>query len=337
MLAHLQALPDQMADAARLVAGFDLPAAYGTAKCIVVAGMGGSAIGGDLARALFVDSLCVPFFVWRDYGLPAFVDHQSLVIASSYSGATEETLSAVERALTLGAPVVGITAGGPLAARLTGAGHPVLQFTYAAQPRAAVGYSLVPLVGLLARLGYVHDQGAALQAAIQAAREAGERFGPSVPTEANGAKQLAATLRDRLVAVYGAGFLAPVARRWKTQCNENAKHWACFEELPELDHNAVMGYQYPADLSAQLHVVMLGSGLLSSRLHLRCAATVDLLDRHAVPHTAVEAWGDAPLAHQVSALTYGDWTSYYLALVNGVDPTGIAAIDHLKARLAEAP
>jgi glucose/mannose-6-phosphate isomerase len=333
MLAHLQALPDQMADAARLAAGFELPEAYGTAKCIMVAGMGGSAIGADLARALLVDSLCVPFLVWRDYGLPAFVDHQS----SSYSGATEETLSAVERALTLGAPVVGITTGGPLAARLAAAGHPVLQFDYDAQPRAAVGYSLVPLVGLLARLNYVHDQSAAIEAAIEAAREAAERLGPGVPTARNGAKQLAAALHDRPAAIYGAGFLAPVARRWKTQCNENAKHWACYEELPELDHNAVMGYQYPADAAARPHVVLLGSSLLPTRAHLRCAATVELLDRYAVPHTAVEAWGDGPLAHQVSAMAYGDWTSYYLALASGIDPTDIAAIDHLKARLAEAP
>ncbi len=336
MLAHLEALPAQLGEAWRLVTAFPAPETLGRAEAVVVAGMGGSAIGADLVRGLCADQLGVPLVVWRDYGLPAFVGRRTLVIASSNSGATEETLSAVERALAVGAPVVGLTTGGRLAARLADAGQPVLQFSYDGQPRAAIGYSLLLVLGLLARLDYLPDQAAAVEAAIAVVQEAASRFGPTVPRAANPAKQLASTLQDRVAVIYGAGFLAPVARRWKGQWNENGKRWAFFEELPELNHNAVVGYQLPPQAATTLHVVLLCSALLPSRVGLRCTATAELLDRSRIPHTTVQTWGDGALAHLLSAVVYGDWTSYYLALLDGVDPTRIAAIDYLKARLAEA-
>jgi glucose/mannose-6-phosphate isomerase len=194
----------------------------------------------------------------------------------------------------------------------------------------------VLLLGVLARLGYVPNQGPAVREACAAAREAGERLGPAVPSAANGAKQLAAALVGRVAIVYGGGFLAAVARRWKGQLNENAKHWAFFEALPELDHNAVMGYQFPAEAARALQVISLHAPLLPPRLSLRYRITAELLACQGIPHQQVEAWGEGPLAQLLSAIAYGDWTSYYLALLSGVDPTGIAAIDYLKARLAEA-
>ncbi len=335
MLGHLQALPRQLEDAWQRAAGFAPPASYSGAEQIVVAGMGGSAIGADLARALVADTLRVPLVVWRDYGVPAFVGPRTLVVAASYSGETEETLSAVESALAAGAKVVGITRGGRLAAALGAAGQAVLTFDYPSPPRAAIGYGLVLLLGLLARLGYIADQTAALQAARAAVHEAAERLGPRVPTAQNGAKQLAVALQGRVAIVYGGGFLAPVARRWKGQCNENAKQWAFFEELPELDHNAVMGYRFPAAAARECLVVLLYSSLLPPRLARRYAATAELLDRHGIPHVTVHAWGDGVLAHLLSAVAYGDWTSYYLALLNRVDPGDTGAIDQLKARLLE--
>jgi glucose/mannose-6-phosphate isomerase len=336
MLAHLEALPRQIDDAWALAQRFSAPARYGAADSIVVAGMGGSAIGADLVCGLVADSLGVPLVVWRDYDLPAWVGPRTLVVASSYSGDTEETLSAIERALAVGAPVVGVTTGGRVAERLAEAGQPVLRFDYSAQPRAALGYALVLLLGVLARLGYVADQPAAVAAASTAAGEAAARLGPAVPTATNGAKQLAAMLVGRVAVVYGGGFLAAVARRWKGQFNENAKHWAFYEQLPELDHNAVMGYEFPAEAARELLVVFVHSGLLPPRLSLRYAVTAELLGRQNIPFHRVEAWGEGPLAQLVAAVAYGDWTSYYLALLNGIDPTGIVAIDYLKARLAEA-
>ncbi|HZR97329.1 MAG TPA: bifunctional phosphoglucose/phosphomannose isomerase [Chloroflexota bacterium] len=336
MLAHLEGLPAQLEAAWELVTAFDAPAALRGAEAIVVAGMGGSAIGADLVRGLCADQLGVPLLIWRDYGLPAFVGPRTLVIASSNSGGTEETLSAVERALAVGAPVVGITTGGRLAARLAAAGQPVLRFAYEGQPRAAIGYALLSVLGLLARLGYLPDQTAAVRAGIQVVREAVARFGPAAPTASNDAKRLALALRDRVAIIYGGDFLAPAARRWKGQCNENGKHWAVFEELPELNHNAVVGYEFPVAAADAQHVVLLCSELLPPRLELRCSVTKELLDRRGIPSTTVYTWGDGALAHLLAAVAFGDWTSYYLALSHGADPTSIGAIDYLKARLAEA-
>ena len=336
MLAHLEGLPTQLEAAWRLASGFEGSAAQRGLDSIVVAGMGGSAIGADLVRGLCADQLRVPFVVWRDYALPAFVGPRTLVIASSNSGGTEETLSAAERALGAGAPVVGLTTGGRLAGQLVEAGQSVLRFDYQGQPRAAVGYSLLLVLGVLSRLGYLPEQAAAVEAGIAAIREAASRFGPTVPQASNDAKKLAVALHDRATVIYGAGFLAPVARRWKGQWNENAKRWAFFEELPELNHNAVVGYEFPVGAPELLHVVLLSSELLPSRIGLRCTTTAELLDRQGLAHTTVETWGDGPLAHLLSAVAYGDWTSYYLALLDSVDPTSIAAIDYLKARLAEA-
>jgi glucose/mannose-6-phosphate isomerase len=336
MLAHLEGLPAQLEEAWRLASAFQAPPALRDADAIVVTGMGGSAIGADLVRGLCADQLRVPLVVWRDYGLPAFVGQRTLVIASSNSGGTEETLSAVERALAIGAPVVGITTGGRLAARLAEVGLPVLHFEYDGQPRAAIGYSLLLVLGLLAGLGYLPDQTTAVRAGVQVVREAAARFGPNVPRTRNASKELAVALQGRVAVIYGAGFLAPVARRWKGQCNENSKHWAFFEELPELNHNAVVGYEFPATAAKMLHVVVLCSALLPLRISLRCEATAELLDRQGIPFTTIHTWGDGALAHLLSAVAYGDWTSYYLALLNGADPTSIAAIDSLKARLAQA-
>lgn len=336
MLAHLEGLPAQLDAAWRLVAAFDAPAALRGADAIVVTGMGGSAIGADLVRGLCADQLGVPLVVWRDYSLPAFVGPRTLVIASTHSGGTEETLSAVERALAVGAPVIGITTGGRLAQHLEEAGQPVLRFAYDGQPRAAIGHSLLLVLGLLERLGYLPNQTVAVRAGIEVVREAAAKFGPTVPRAMNKAKTLAGDLQNRVAIIYGAGFLAPVARRWKGQCNENGKHWAFFEELPELDHNAVVGYEFPATAADTLRIVLLCSDLLAPRIGLRCAATAELLQRQRIPHTTVTTWGDGALAHLLSAVACGDWTSYYLALLDGVDPTSIAAIDYLKARLAEA-
>jgi glucose/mannose-6-phosphate isomerase len=335
MLAHLAGLPAQLDAAWQQASAFDAPSQFHGADAIVVAGMGGSAIGADLVRGLCADQLGVPLVVWRDYGLPAFVGPRTLVIASSNSGGTEETLSAFERALAVGATVVGVTTGGRLAERLGEAGQPVLRFAYDGQPRAAIGYSFLSVLGVLARLGYLPDQTEAVRAGIAVVREAAAAFGPSVPSATNKAKQLAAALQNRVAIIYGAGFLAPVARRWKGQCNENGKHWAFFEELPELDHNAVVGYEFPASASDTLQIVLLCSDLLAPRIGLRCTATAELLERQRIPHTTVTTWGDGALAHLLSAVAHGDWTSYYLALLDGTDPTSIAAIDYLKARLAE--
>ena len=244
-------MDNQIEQARQLVAAFPHPEPeYRQARNIVVLGMGGSAIGADLVRSLADDQMAVPMVVNRDYRCPAFVGPDSLVIASSYSGNTEETLSAVQDALSRGARVMALTTGGSLAMIAQRNGLPILQFQYEAQPRAAMGFSFGLLLGVLSKLGYLDESRLGVEEALSAASSAPLFLGPELPAESNPAKQMALRIYGKLPVVYGGGILAEVAGRWKGQFNENAKAWAFFEQLPELNHNAVVGYENPAELGA---------------------------------------------------------------------------------------
>jgi glucose/mannose-6-phosphate isomerase len=335
MLARVMEMDRQAEDAWEIAEGLQAPEQYRRATSIVVLGMGGSAIGGDLARSLALRHLAIPMFVSREYDLPAFVGRETLVIASSYSGGTEETLTSVEQALGIGASVMALTTGGKLAEMARQHGFPLLVFDYQAQPRAALGYSLFLMLGVLVKLGYLSPDAANLKDAIDVIRKQRDEIAPEVPTVRNPAKELATDLNAKLAVIYGGGFLAEVARRWKGQFNENSKNWAFFEQFPELNHNAVMGYQFPPDLAQRLLVVCLTSTRNHPRIQAREEITIQILARHGVRSTVVSGQGDGELAHMASIIQFGDFVTYYLALLNGIDPSTIEAIDYLKAELAK--
>jgi glucose/mannose-6-phosphate isomerase len=337
MLERILELPGQAREAWALAQRAKLPSSHDGAANVVICGMGGSAIGGDLTRSLVEDEARVPIVVARSYGLPAFVGPESLVIISSFSGATEETLSCCERALEVNARVVAVTTGGPLATRAQQAGFPLVQFRYSpGQPREAIAYSTLLMLGVLTKLGYIADRTTEVEATADLLQEMGQELGPGAPADQNPAKRLAQRLFGRLVVIYGGGFMAEVARRWKGQFNENAKNWAFFEHLPELNHNAVLGYQFPMNLSERIMVVMLSSSLNHPRVTLRESITAELLGQWGVRTERVEARGTRPLEQLLSATYFGDFVSYYLALINDIDPSDIDVINHLKQRLTRA-
>jgi glucose/mannose-6-phosphate isomerase len=335
MLARVLEIDRQMADAWRLASAFEAPARYRDAQSVVVLGMGGSAIGGDLARSYAADKASVPILVSREYDLPAWIGPGTVVIAASYSGGTEETLSATSQALERGALVLAVTTGGKLGDLARQRGFPLVTFAYPAQPRAAIGYSLFLLLGMLVRLGVLSEEHMDLRQAQEAARRTTQALRPEVPEAENLAKRLARSIQGKLPVVYGGGILAEVARRWKGQLNENSKHWAFFEQFPELNHNAVMGCQFPRELCKDIVVVTLSSRLNHSRILVRERVTRELFQRAGARCEVVEATGPDALSHMVCSIVQGDFLSYYLALLNGTDPTSIDAIDYLKARLAE--
>ncbi len=217
--------------------------------------MGGSAIGGDLVRSLFSSKKKPIIFVNRDYDLPAFVDDKTLVIASSYSGNTEETLSAFSQALKKKCKKLAMTTGGRLKELAEDARVPVFVIDYVGQPRAALGYSFMPLIAFLQKLGLLEDKTAEVEAMIQDLEKLLGELKETVPTGSNRAKQLAAKLHGKIAVIYGAGILSEVAHRWKTQINENSKAWAFYETFSELNHNAVVGYQFPQELASKIYVV----------------------------------------------------------------------------------
>lgn len=336
MLGRIRELPAQCRNAWQQVSAFQLPADYHDVDAVAILGMGGSAIGGDLARTLAAASSPVPIVTLREYDLPSWVNRHTLVIGSSYSGNTEETLSAFAQAVERRCKLIAITTGGKLREIALAAQSPVFQFDYKSQPRAALGYSVTPLIGIFQKLGLMDDQAAAMMEAVQVMGAWQQEIDATVPTERNAAKQLAGRLHGKIPIVYGSGLLAEVARRWKGQVNENAKNWGVFEVLPELDHNAVLGYDHPADLAGRLAVIMLTSITDHPRVALRQKVTAELLQKAGVAVEWVSARGQRPLAQMLSIIHFGDYVSYYLALLNSADPSHVNAINYLKGVLAAA-
>ena len=329
-------LPQQCLEAWQQALNFKLPQGYSNIDKIVVAGMGGSAIGGDLLNDLASLESETPISVCRDYSLPDFVDGKTLVIASSYSGMTEETLSAFSQALTMPAKKLAITTGGKLKEVAGQNDIPVLTIDYKAPPRAALAHSFIPLVGICQKLGIISDKSKDVAEMVQVLKDQKSTIDDSCPLKDNAAKQLATRLYSHLAIIYGAGFVSAAARRWKTQINENSKAWAFYEIFPELNHNAVVGYEFPADLVPRLFVVLLRSPHLHPRTLIRYKLTAEMLSNARVGHEIIDARGESPLSQMMSLVYFGDWVSYYLALLNETDPYPVKIIDFLKKRLAES-
>jgi glucose/mannose-6-phosphate isomerase len=333
MLERIKDLPKQVRDAWTIARAAQLPPAHGDVRNITVAGMGGSAIGGDLAAALLADELKVPMSVHRDYGLPAYVGRDSLVIVSSYSGNTEETLASFEEAQRRGARVLVLTTGGKIGELARAAKYPVITFSYPAQPRAALGYSLGLVLGSLTRLGFVRDLSADIDAALADLAKLEERVHEGART--NDAKKLATALYGRIIFAYGAGVMGVMARRVKGQWNENAKNWAAYDVMSELNHNAVVGFPHPDSAREALTVLLLRSDRDNPRHKLRFDVTRELLDRAGIQHTTLQFSGSSMLSEVLQHVMFTDYVSFYVALLNGADPTPVKSIDYLKDRLAK--
>lgn len=335
MLGHIRGLPQQCRLAWQQGLSLKLPKTYSAVRRIVVLGMGGSAIGADLAAAVLSHEVGIPLTVQRSYGLPFPVDDKTLVVASSYSGNTEETLSGFEQALGASTKVVAFTTGGRLGEMAQDRRIPLFLFTGQGPPRASLGFSFVGLLGMLNKLGLIQDKASQIGEMLDVMERLCQKWHSTVPQAQNLAKQLAVSLQGKLPVIYGSDFLVPVALRWKTQVNENSKAWAFYRPLPELDHNDVVGYQFPAELAPSLFIMMLRSPLLHQRNLLRYDVTGELLERAGISHQTVSGEGQGLLSQMMSLVLLGDYVSYYLALLYGADPTPVPTIDYLKQRLAE--
>jgi glucose/mannose-6-phosphate isomerase len=339
MRGEIERLPEQLQAAWDL--GQRLPVTSLSTEAVsqvIIAGMGGSAIGGDLLTAWALPSLHIPISVHRDYGLPASARGAgTLVIASSHSGNTEETLDAFKTAAASGCTLVAVTTGGELARLAAESNVPLWSFEHRGQPRAAVGFSFGLLLALLSRLELLPDPSAELADAVKSMQDLREKNRADVPAAKNPAKRYAGQLMGRWVTVFGAGMLAPVARRMKTQLNEIAKAGANFEFLPEADHNALAGTQHPEEVLMP-HTMNLF--LRSPSDHPRNRRRLDLTKQaymlEGLNTDFLDARGRTPLAHMWTLILFGDFMAYYLAMGYGVDPTPVQALvsfkDAMKAK-----
>jgi len=336
MLQHIHNVPDMCLQAWQTAQDLALPSDYTHVDKVIILGMGGSAIGGDLVNDLVTSEAKVVITVHRDYDLPAFVDDKTLIIASSYSGMTEEVLHSFEQALLTDSKKLVITTGGKLKNLADNTGIPLYCFDYKSQPRAALPFSFMPILAFLQQLGFISDKSQDVLQMIQVLRELSSGIKETVPLANNPAKQLARKIHGHLAVIYGGGILSQVAHRWKTQLNENSKTWAFYEIIPELNHNAVVGYQFPTELSSKIAVVLLRSPSLPHRIQVRYKVTCQLLDQAGIDYYSVDSEGSTPLSQIMSLVLFGDYVSYYLALLNNINPSPVSAIDYLKEQLRNA-
>ena len=298
---------------------------------VVVAGMGGSAVGGDLLAACAAEHLGVPVVVHRGYGLPAAISKQALVLASSYSGETAEVLSAVETALARGAAVAALTSGGRLAQLALTRQLPLVKLPAGLMPRMALGYLFLPTVRILARVGLPVASDAELAEAVEVLHVLAGELGPERPLAANEAKRLAQAFDGRMPAIYGGPTTAGVAYRWKTDLEENAKVMGLAGALPEMNHNEIEAWRPPA--AQTLHMTLLRDDGEPPEIARRFAVLRDLAAPAAGGVSECRARGVGRPARLLSLVYVGMWTSYYLALARGMDPWPTPLLDEVKRRL----
>lgn len=337
MLGEIDGLPDQLQAAWDLSKTQPLPE-LGDIRSVVICGLGGSAIGADLVSAYVASSISLPVTVHRDYGLPAFAKgKQTLVICSSHSGNTEETLDSFETAVKNDCSIVAISTGGELAKRADEKKVPVWRFSHNGQPRAAVGFSFGLLLGLFVRLNFIADPSADLAEAVAAMKKSQEHLRAEVPAANNPAKRYAGQLIGRWVTVMGSGMLAPVARRWKGQINEIAKAGANFEFIPEANHNTLAGTLNPQQvLNAHTMTMFLRAPSDHPRNRLRSDLTRQTFMLEGMNTDFVDARGESALAQMWTLILFGDYMSYYLAMAYGVDPTPVDALVGFKEAMARS-
>lgn len=335
MAATIAAMPDHILHAVEIantsLAGWK---PVGEIRQVVLGGMGGSAIGGDLARSYFQQQLKVPFTIVRGYDLPGHVDTETLLIISSYSGETEESLSLYEEAVRRGIAPVCITSGGTLANKASSAGHTVVTLPKGFMPRAALGYSFASVLLILEACKLIGSQSSLLRQSASFAREYGSRLTTS-RLDKNPALDLAKHLLHTVPVIYSAadGF-DTINLRWRGQLQENAKHLAFGNLLPEMNHNEINGWEHPSVVIGNACAILLRSPEDEHpRVQERFEVVESILTAKGIPVYSQFAEGSNPLERMLSLIVLGDWVSYYLAILSGVDPTPIPLIDKLKSAL----
>jgi glucose/mannose-6-phosphate isomerase len=331
-------LPEQMQDAIKISGDVKINADdFADIRNVVIVGMGGSAIGGDLVRTFLSSKLLIPFEVCRNYVLPEFVDDESLVVASSYSGNTEETLSALDDALNRKAMIAAISTGGILKEVSTLNDFPLTVVPAGLQPRAALGYSFVPLMMFLEKIGLIKNVRQELERVIAQLKTLREQYIEDTPVADNPAKQIAEAIHGRIAIVYSGPTLTDaVALRWKGQICENSKNLAFANHYPEFNHNELVGWSPTvAKHKDNLVVIQLRDSDDHPQITKRMDIVKGLIEKQGVTVIDVESQGDSALARIFSLIQQGDFVSCYLSVLNEVDPSPVDVIEELKKMLSE--
>lgn len=331
-------LPEQITEALNIGRGWKFDSSeFSDIKNITVIGMGGSAIGGDLVRTYLASKLQIPFQVCRHYQLPEYVDDESLVIASSYSGNTEETLAALDDALARKAMIAGITTGGMLKEVATLNSIPLAILPAGLQPRAALGYSFVPLMLFLEKIGLAKNATKRIESVAVELATFREKYIEDATSKDNPAKSLAQKIHHRIPIIYtGPTLTDTVGIRWKGQICENSKNLAFANQFAEFNHNELVGWSTVAEEHKEhLIVIILRDEDDHARVSKRMDIVKELIEQHRVEVVEVYSQGSSSMARMFQLIQMGDFVSYYLAVLNEVDPSPVKVIESLKKSLAE--
>lgn len=336
--ASLDRLADQLRDGWRQAHRVKLPRAYRNITSIALCGMGGSHLGADILRSALANDLRVPLTIIADYSLPAWVGPRTLVICSSYSGSTEETLTALRAASKRSAKIVAVTSGGKLASWAATERLPL--YLYAAtenpsgQPRLGVAYGMMATLACFRKLGLVKISETEIQRLPLIAWEATKRYSPRRPMKSNGAKQLAASWTKAIPLLLGAEWTAGNLQVLNNQINENAKTMAAWYLLPDLNHHLLEGLRN-RNITKQLHAVIILDDRYNRRIQRRIILTTRLLKQLSAKVSTYKPHGATPLEKAIDLLAFGGYLSWYLAAARKVRPADIPTVNYLKQQLAK--
>ncbi len=350
MIDRVMAMPDHFqqawADAQRVQLKLD----KSRIQNIIIAGMGGSAIAGDVVRCATYGSLPVPLHVCRSYNLPFQPTNKTLFITSSYSGNTEETLSAFNVARRCGAQIICVSSGGKLSEFAKADNLPLFKLSEGFPPRSALAFLVVPLLAVFSHCGWMTSTGGSTElaevsvsalnlaeeiSALSAQlRELRKLYAPESDDENNLAKKIARALYQKIPLVYSAAEnFEAVASRWKGQFCENGKTLAFWNVFPELNHNEIVGWGLPGANDRNFQVIYLRDRDDHERIQRRMDITKKVIEQSGNSIIEIKSQGESRLSRVFSTIFLGDMASVYLAILNGVDPTPVAKIDFLKSEL----
>jgi glucose/mannose-6-phosphate isomerase len=335
MYSLLRNFPHQVEDAVRIGKQCRIPFKRTGITSLVVTGLGGSAIGGDLLRSYVQDELEIPFVVNRNYTLPEFVDHRTLVIVSSYSGNTEETVAAHAEARKRKAKIICITSNGETAKMALKYNQPLITIPRGLPPRIALGYSFFPLLEVMSKLNLISRKNKDIRETVGLLKKKSGVY--SVISGKNPAVELAKQLYTKCPIIYsGADKFDIVNLRWRGQIAENAKSLAFGHVIPEMNHNELVGWKILRRMMEEdFAAVFLRDGQDHPRIKVRMEITKSIVEQYATRVIEVKSEGRSLLARMFSLIYLGDWMSFYLAILNGIDPTPVRVIDYLKGELAK--
>jgi glucose/mannose-6-phosphate isomerase len=302
---------------------------------IIVAGMGGSGIGGDLLKDWARNQASMPIEVNRDYHLPAYACKRTLVLLTSYSGDTEETLSAFLDALKRKCMIFCISSGGALLENAEKLGVPYLRVPGGIPPRAALPYMFVPLLISMEKMGLAAGAQQELSEALKLLEKVSKDNSPQKPAKENPSKTLALHIGQTSPVIYGFGFYRSVAMRFKQQFNENSKAPAKWDVFSELNHNEIVGWERAGKAAKCFSAIFIRDSEEPKEIHSRIEITKELVEQEGLNLFEIQTQGKSTLARMLSTVCVGDFTSIYFALLRGVDPTPVKTVNYLKDTLKQ--